>query len=81
MVSTYCLPLTIADLLQSNLVEAHSYVLNKQGYHFRVIFVATVQFDAGCFDPKIFINCSVQMCVCVCVCVCVFECESLRQMM
>ena len=58
--STYCLPLTITNHLKSNLVEAHSCVLNKQESRFRAIYLAADHYDAGHFDLKVFINCSVR---------------------
>ena len=41
-----------------NLIEAHSNVLNEQQSHFRAASVAIIQYDAGHFNLKVFVNCT-----------------------
>ena len=35
-----------------DLVEAHGYISNEQHSHFRAIYVAILQYEAGRLDPK-----------------------------
>ena len=39
----------------------YTYVLSEQQSHFKEIFICSNNsIDAGCFDPKVFVNCRVQ---------------------